>query len=81
MRGRLNNPPPHNYAAGSNPAICKKPTWRNWIAHPVPNWKAVGSSPIVGTIFRHIPCSLMVRIAGFHPADPGSIPGMEAKRI
>ena len=25
--------------------------------------------------------SLMVRIAGFHPADPGSIPGMEAKRI
>ena len=25
MRGRLNNPPPHNYAAGSNPAIRKSP--------------------------------------------------------
>ena len=39
--------------------------------------KVPGSIPVYGKI----PCSLMVRIAGFHPADPGSIPGMEAKRI
>lgn len=24
---------------------------------------------------KPLPCSLMVRIAGFHPAGPGSIPG------
>ena len=29
----------------------------------------------------HIHRSLMVRMAGFHPADPGSIPGDEATHI
>ena len=37
--------------AGSNPAMCKSPRGAIWIAHPVPNWKAVGSSPIVGELF------------------------------
>ena len=35
------------------------------------NRMVVGSSPTVGTI-RY---GLVVRIAGFHPAGPGSIPG------
>ena len=48
VKGAGNWGPVSKDVAGSNPAMCKKPTWRNWIAHPVPNWKAVGSSPIVG---------------------------------
>ena len=27
-------------------------------------------------LLQEVPCGLMARIAGFHPAGPGSIPGM-----
>ena len=63
-----------------------------WIACLTSDQEVAGSIPVAGTIFKNgilkstendskIPCSLMVRITRFHRVDPGSIPGMEAKRI
>ena len=47
------------------------------VEHSTPDRKAIGSSPIILSfkIYRTIPYGVTASISGFHPGDPGSIPG------
>ena len=44
-----------------------------WLAREAHNLEVLGSNPSIAPI----PCGPMVTISGFHPEDPGSIPGTE----
>lgn len=61
--------------AGSNPAIDRSVGFIVKLVITVDFESTIsGSSP--DETFSKIPYSLVVRITGFHPVDPGSIPGV-----